>query len=206
VSDLAEQNRDERRLWAAPGSAHDKIIRTLMMILPAAIGALAAVLLIVPLLARSEISFVLDKDKVALAKERMRVAEAFYRGQDNKGQPFTVHAGSGVQHTSRIPVVQMNDLSARMLTDDGPAVLTTDHANYNLTNENIRVPGAVQFVTQRVGVDMKARTMASDAPVDGTMPLGTFRGDRLHADLNGRVVILDGRARLHIVQRAARAK
>ncbi|CAN5343907.1 hypothetical protein BH09PSE3_BH09PSE3_04830 [soil metagenome] len=214
VSDLAEHNRDQRRLWAAPGSAHDRVIRAAMLILPSAIGVLAAVLLITPLLARSEISFVLDKDKVAIAKERMRVSEASYRGQDDKGQPFTLHAGSGVQQTSRIPVIQMTDLSARMLLDDGPAVLTTHNANYNMTNENIRVPGAVAFKSQGgysletrgVGVDMKSRTMASDTPVDGKMPLGTFSGDRMHADLNGRVVRLDGHARLHIVQGAARAK
>lgn len=214
MSDLAQQNRDARRQWAAPGSPHDRLIRILMLILPSAIGALAAVLLIVPLLARSEVSFVLDKEKVALAKERMKVSEALYRGQDNKGQPFTLHAGSGVQQTSRIPVIQMNDLSARMLLDDGPAVLTTAHANYNLTNENIRVPGQVLFKSQGgysletsdVGVDMRAKTMGSDTPVNGKMPLGTFRSDRMHADLNGRVVTLDGRAHLHIVQGAARAK
>ena len=106
MSDLAKQTRDARRQWAAPGSGHDKIIRTAMVILPSAIGMLAAVLLIAPLLARSEISFVLDKDKVAIAKERMRVSEALYRGQDDKGQPFTLHAGSGVQKTSKVPVIQ----------------------------------------------------------------------------------------------------
>ncbi|AYJ86185.1 LPS export ABC transporter periplasmic protein LptC [Sphingomonas paeninsulae] len=214
MSELAEQTRDQRRHWAAPGSNHDRVIKTAMIILPSAIGALAAVLLIAPLLARSEISFVLDKDKVALAKERMRVSDAQYRGQDDKGQPFTLHAGNAVQRTSRVPVVQMTDLSARMLLDDGPAVLTTKNANYNMTNENIRVPGEVLFksqggysmITRGVGVDMKARTMASDTPVDGQMPLGTFSSDRMQADLNGRIVILNGRARLHIVQGAARAK
>jgi lipopolysaccharide export system protein LptC len=214
VSDLAEQTRDERRLWAAPGSGHDKIIRTLMMVLPSAIGMLTAVLLIVPLLARSEVSFVLDKDKVALAKERLRISEALYRGQDDKGQMFTLHAGSGVQQSSKIPVIQLNDLSARMLLDDGPALLTTAHANYNMTTEKIGVPGEVQYKSQSgysietrdVGVDMRTKTMASNTPVDGKMPLGTFSGDRMHADLNGRVVTLDGHARLHIVQRAVRAK
>lgn len=214
MSDLAEQTRDERRQWAAPGSKHDKVIKTLMLILPSAIGMLAAVLLIVPLLARSEVSFVLDKDKVALAKERLRISEALYRGQDDKGQVFTLHAGNGVQKSSKVPVIQMNDLSARMLLDDGPALLTTDHANYNMTTENIRVPGAVLFRSQSgynietrdVGVDMRTKTMASETAVDGKMPLGTFSGDRMHADLNGRVVTLDGHARLHIVQAAARAK
>jgi lipopolysaccharide export system protein LptC len=83
-----------------------------------------------------------------------------------------------------------------------------------MANENLRVPGEVIFksqggyslVTRGVGVDMKARTMESDTPVDGTMPLGTFSGNRMQADLNNRTVLLNGRARLHIVQGAARAK
>jgi lipopolysaccharide export system protein LptC len=36
------------------------------------------------------------------------------------------------------------------------------------------------------------------------MPLGTFAANHLTADLNSRVVVLDGGASLHIVQRQAR--
>jgi lipopolysaccharide export system protein LptC len=37
------------------------------------------------------------------------------------------------------------------------------------------------------------------------MNVGTFSGDRFTADLNARVVVLEGRARLHIDQRSATA-
>jgi lipopolysaccharide export system protein LptC len=36
------------------------------------------------------------------------------------------------------------------------------------------------------------------------MPLGSFSANRIEADLGARTVLLDGRARLHIVQGRAR--
>jgi len=59
--------------------------------------------------------------------------------------------------------------------------------------------------TRDVGIDLGERTAASTGPVDGTMQLGTFRSDRFTADLNSHVVVLEGRARLHIVQGQSKA-
>jgi len=206
--------RDPRRRWARPQSGQDRAVKVAMVVLPSAIGALAAVLIIAPLLARSEISFVLAKDKVALASERMRASEAKYRGTDDQGRPFALSAGSAVQKTSRVAIVDLSDLTARMKLDDGPAVLRAPEATYDLEKQNVRVTGPLTFAsakgyrlqTRNVGVDFRSRVMASDAPVTGQMPLGTFSGDRLRADLNARTVVLQGRARLHIVQGAVKAR
>src|SRR3546814_11390252 len=82
----AERQRGKRHMWAAPGSSHDRLIRPLKRILPIAMGVLTAFLAIAPFTHRSEVSFVLDKNKVEVARERMRVTEALYRGEDSKGQ------------------------------------------------------------------------------------------------------------------------
>ncbi len=190
------------------------MIKRTGVVLPMLIGALAAVLVIAPLTKRSEISFMLNKDKVGMASERMKVSEALYRGEDNKGRPFSLHAGGATQKTSKVPVVEMQNLSARIVLDDGPAVLRTPSASYDMNRETVRVPGALLFesadgyrmTTRGVRVDLKSRTMASDTPVEGRMPLGTFRGDRMRADLNTKTVVLEGHARLHIVQGAARGR
>src|SRR3546814_14775181 len=89
----AERQRGKRHIWAAPGSSHDRLIRPLKRILPIAMGVLTAFLTIAPFTHRSEVSFVLDKNKVEVARERMRVTEALYRGEDSKGQPFSLRAG-----------------------------------------------------------------------------------------------------------------
>jgi lipopolysaccharide export system protein LptC len=53
-------------------------------------------------------------------------------------------------------------------------------------------------------VNMKNRQLASKGPVAGQMRLGRFQAGQLHADLGERKVVLDGGARLKIVQGAVR--
>ena len=210
--DPARSARSALQQWAAPGGRHDRIIARARIALPAIIGVLSAGLVFVPLASRSEVSFVLAKDNVQIARERMRVTAATYRGEDGKGQPFQLTAGSAVQATSRDPVVKLNDLTANILLKDGPASLHADTGRYDMDREIVSVVGPVVFVssggyrlqTRDVAIGLKTRKLASGGPVDGRMPLGSFSADRIEADLGARSVTLEGRARLHIVQARAR--
>ena len=201
-----------RESWASPGSRHDWLIGILRVLLPASIGVLGALLVFAPLTKRSEISFVLDKNKVEVAKERMRVTAANYRGQDGKGQPFEIRAGSAVQANSHDPVVRLQDMTAAITLAEGPATLVADNGRYNMNTDIVMVDGPVSFTTsdgyrldtRDVAVGLKTRRLASGGPVTGLMPLGSFSADRISADLAGRTVALVGRARLHIVQGRAR--
>ncbi|MAF61622.1 MULTISPECIES: LPS export ABC transporter periplasmic protein LptC [Pseudomonadota] len=208
MTQRADQMRNRRQLFAAPGSSHDKMVRFLGMFLPAAIGVLVAFLALAPLLRNTEVSFLLDKNQVDIARERMRVTQAMYRGQDSEGRPFSLEAGSAVQKSSRNPVVEMNDLAARILLKDGPGVLEAGRGNYNMDTEQVSVVGPVQFssangyrmVTRDVDIDLPKRSMVSRGEVTGRLPTGTFRADRLKANLAERTVTLEGRARLRMTQ------
>lgn len=210
----AAEKSDARRLWAGPASRHDRRVRWALIALPSAIGVLAAVLVIAPIMSRDEVSFTLAKDKVEQARERMRVTRAEYRGEDDKGRPFRLAAGAAVQPSSASPIVGLSDLAAELMLDTGAAKLAAPEANYDLDKERIDVTGPLTFTsadgyrleTENVAIDLKKRRMASAAPVTGTTRLGSFSADRLSADLDARTVTLDGRARLHIVQGAARAR
>jgi lipopolysaccharide export system protein LptC len=212
MPESALSQRSALQRWAAPGGRHDRLIRIARTALPSVIGVLAAGLVFAPLATRSEVSFVLAKDTVAIAKERMRVTAATYRGEDGKGQPFQLTAGSAVQATSRDPVVKLSDLTATILLKDGPASLHADTGRYDMDREIVSVIGPVIFTstdgyrlqTRDVAVGLKTRKLASGGPVDGEMPLGSFSADRIKADLGERSVTLEGRARLHIVQGRAR--
>lgn len=214
MSDAAGLERDRRLLWARPGSRHDRNVRIARVALPAFVGALAAILGITPLNQRAEVSFVLSKDRVAMAKERMRVTQAQYRGQDDKGQAFVLNAGTAVQATSRVPVVQLGDLSAELASTTGLAKIIAPQARYNLDSEKLDVNGPLTYQsadgyklsTSNVGADLHTRLLSSTSPVAGQMPLGTFSAGYIRADLNTRVVTLGGHARLHIVQGAVRAR
>ena len=124
MSQLADLERTQRQKWATPGGRHDRLIRTLRVVLPSIIGALVAVLAFSPFTGNQELSFVLDKDEVNMANERMRLTEALYRGEDSKGQPFSLRAGSSVQKSSAEPVLKMTNLQGRIIMNDGPASLT----------------------------------------------------------------------------------
>ena len=214
MSFQAERQRGKRHVWAAPGSSHDRVVRPLKRLLPIAVGVLTAFLATAPFTHQSEVSFVLDKNKVEVARERMRITEALYRGEDSKGQPFSLRAGSAVQKSSQEPVVQLRDLAARILLNDGPAVLTAPQGAYDMEEENLDVRGPVQFqsaggyrlTTRDVGIDLQARKMESRGRVDGRMPTGTFSANQLKADLAERTVTLEGNARLRIDQNAIRGR
>jgi lipopolysaccharide export system protein LptC len=143
VSILADQQRTQRQRWAAPSGRHDRLIRFLRFAMPVAIGILLALLTFSPFSGNSELSFLLDKSKVNMATERLRISEALYRGEDNKNRPFSLRAGSAVQKSSAEPIIRMQDLNGEILLDDGPASVVAANGLYDLAAETIRVPGPI---------------------------------------------------------------
>ena len=213
MSEQARQERSARQIWARPQGSHDQVVKLLRFGLPAAIGALAVFLVFAPIAnPNGDVSFVLAKDSVSMAAERMRVTAATYRGEDSKGRPFEIKAGSAVQRSSQDPVVKLSDLMARIQMEEGPATLSANAGRYNMDREVVQVDGPLVFQSadgyrveaSDVAVGLKSRQLASGGPVQGQLPLGTFSAGRIRADLVQRTVTLEGRARLHIVQGGAR--
>lgn len=202
----ADELRNSRYAFAAPGGAHDLLIGRLSKLLPASIGVIAALMIFTPLAPRGEVSFLLDRNKVAIAEDRLSVTNAMYRGQDTKGRPFSLTAGSAVQRSAADPVVRMNDLEARILLDQGPAVLSAQSGSYDIDQEMVAIDGLVRFtaadgyrmVARNVSIDLENKTLLGDGKVEGAIPAGTFSGDRIVADLGERTIMLDGHARLRM--------
>jgi lipopolysaccharide export system protein LptC len=196
--------------WALPHGRHDFLIKVARVILPMIIGVLVVALVAAPLVKTREVSFVLAKDTVALAKERLRVTAALYRGEDSKGQPFSIRAGSAVQVSAKDPVVRMKDLRAEIIQAEGPAMIAANAGRYDMNKEVVSIDGPVQFstadgyklATRDVAIGLKTRRIASGGPVSGNMPLGSFSAGKISGDLASRTVVLEGRAHLHIVQGA----
>jgi len=207
MTQRADRIRQRRRAFAAPGSTLDRAVRLLAVGLPALVGAVAAAMLIAPLSPRGEVSFLLDRNKVAIANDRLRVDDAMYRGQDQRGRPFSLAAGSAVQASASEPVVQMRGLTARLLLAEGPAVLTAPAGRYQIDQQQVDVDGIVRFsaadgysmAARNVAIDLPGRSLVGRGRVEGEIPAGTFEADRILADLDARTVTLDGNARLRMV-------
>ena len=202
----ADNIRQQRREFAAPGGFHDRLIGFLAKALPAAIGLVVAIMVLAPLSPRGEISFLLDRNKVAITDKRIEVDAAMYRGQDSLGRPFQLTAGKAVQASAADPIVEMEDLAAHMEMNEGPAQLKAPRGIYNFDTEEVSVDGPVSFaaadgyrmVTNNVAINLKTRRAVGSGGVSGAVPSGTFSADRIIADLEARTVTLDGHARLRM--------
>ncbi len=201
MSELAETERTSRQIWARPGGRHDFAMRWMRRILPLGIGALLAVLVFAPLAkAKGDISFVLAKDSVDMAKERMRVIAATYRGQDSAGRPFVLTAGSAIQASSREPVVKISDIAARIEMAEGPASVVAGQAQYDMEKEVVSVSGPVTFQTadgyrldmRNVAINLKTRQVTGNGGFAGELPKGNVSGGALQADLDTRRVAIGG--------------
>ena len=212
MSELANQERVTKQRWAVPGSSHDRLVRFAKIALPSAVGVVIAFLAMAPLENRGDVSFILDKNEVENVPERMRVEQARYTGEDNRGQKFQITANRALQRTSEQPIVDIWGMLARFGLSQGPVTVAANQGQYNLDEQKVAVPGPVrvngpegeQLVTRNVTVDLKKNTMTSQGGVAGRMELGQFRAGRLRADLNSGIVVLDGGTRLKIVQGAVR--
>ncbi len=211
MSDVALRLRSQKRSWAHPGSTHDRLVRIALIVLPAGIGVLTAFLVMSPLFLGGDVSFVLDKNRVAMANERLLIDAAEYRGADARGRPFRLHAGQAVQKSSAEPVVQLRDLSAEITLPEGPASVRADRGHYDIDKQQVAVDGPIKFQTadgyvldtENSTVDLKTRRMQSGGAVTGKTPMGVFSGNQLTADLEKRTVSLDGNARLRIIPKRA---
>lgn len=212
MSEAGPGGRAIKQSWAVPGSRHDRLIRLAKIGLPSAVGVLFAILLVAPLDKEGDASFILDKKKVGNAPERMRVETARYVGEDNRGQKFEITARTALQRSSDVPIVDIQGMMARLGLAQGPVVIRANDGRYNLDEHTVAISGPVRIAgpddyrlaTRDVLVDLKRRQVASDGRVAGSIALGQFEAGRLSADLGERKVVLDGGARLKIIQGAVR--
>ena len=212
MSEAAHRQQEIKRHWAEPGSRHDAVIRATKYGLPVVIVVLVFLLAIAPFEKRGDVSFILDKNKVEEAHERMRVEQARYVGEDNKGQKFEIVANRAVQQSSNVPVVTIEGMRARLNLTRGPLGIAALKGRYDLEQEEMLIDGPVQVVgpdgyrlaTRDVRVDLDKRTMQSTGPASGAMQLGQFQAGNLSADLDERTVRLNNGVRLKIHQGAVR--
>ena len=189
------------------------IVRWTKIALPSAVGVLIAVLALAPLDKKGDVSFILDKKKVQSAPERMRVEAARYTGTDDKGQQFVMTANRAIQPSSDTPLVDIRGMFARLNLDQGPLLIAANQGRYNIDTQRVAIDGPVKVAgdrrlpaqhqrRQRRPEAAPAREPGPGAGRDAAWPVP--RQPAFSADLGEHKVVLDGGARLKIVQGAVR--
>ncbi|MHA6332167.1 LPS export ABC transporter periplasmic protein LptC [Qipengyuania sp. CAU 1752] len=203
----AKELRQGRQAFAAPGGFHDRLVRFLGWSLPMAVGVVAALMVITPLSPRGEISFLLDRDKVAVIEERLRVDNALYRGTDNQGRPFSLTADEAVQQSSAEGIVRLRDVVARILLQDGPGQLTAEGGAYTIEKDMLEVDGPLRmssangyrFVAEGVAINLADKVVTGSGGVRGAIPAGTFSANQMRIDLAARTTTLIGNVKMRII-------
>jgi len=112
-----------------------------------------------------------------------------------------------VQRSNSVPQVEMKELIARIVLPEGPAILSAAAGTYAIDDDQVRVPGIVQFSAsdgyemsaRNVTIDLNNRSLFGEGRVSGVIPAGQFTADSMQADLNARTITLDGNARMTMV-------
>jgi lipopolysaccharide export system protein LptC len=205
------QIEDKRRALALPGCARERLMAGVARLLPGAAGAVVALMVVTPMFPHNSVSFLLDRNKVAVTENRLMVQNAAYRGMDDKGRAFELSADNAVQKSASDSNVRMNKLIGTLALSDGPARIQAASGSFDLTREQLTVPGDVHFqatggydmhASQTV-FDVRHQTLQSAGAVQGLIPSGEFSAARMSASLDQHTVRLEGRARLRMTPGAS---
>ena len=210
---IADRALTARQRAALPGSHRDTLFGLLKRLLPVLAIVVLATIIIWPLAKVQEFSFLLDKGKVAVAPERLRVDNAVYRGETARGEAFNISAEGAVQRSSAVPIVELKQLTARLAMADGPATVVAPAGRYFLETDKLQINGPVRLESAAgycldsatVDIDLNSRKVSTEAPVKGELPIGRFSAGRMNGDIQGRSMVLDGGVHLRIYGRGGRA-
>lgn len=208
------QIEDQRRALALPGCQRERMMAAVARLLPGAAGAVVAVMVVTPLFPHNSVSFLLDRNKVAVTENRLQVQNAAYRGIDEKGRPFELSADNAVQKSASDATVRMNQLVGKLAMSDGPARIEAASGSFDMTHEQLTVPGDVHFLAaggydvraHQVVFDVRQQTIHSTGAVQGLIPSGEFSANSMSAALDQHTVRLEGRARLRMTPGASTRK
>ena len=112
-----------------------------------------------------------------------------------------------------MPIVDIRGMFAQLTLAQGPLSIAANQGRYNLDTQKVAIDGPVRVAgpdgyrleTRDVMVDLKQRQLASAGPVVGPDAARPVPGRAAAAPtLATRTVVLDGGARLKIVQGAVR--
>ena len=97
-------------------------------------------------------------------------------------------------------------LTADVQLAGGPAQVTAPGGRYEIDHDLLVVRGPVRMHSangysldgDEIRVSLLDRTVATDRPVSGTVPLGVFRARSMRGDIDGKRIQLGGGTHLHI--------
>ena len=202
---------EERRIQFARANRHRYLVLVLRVLLPVLGVATASLYFLGPaLMTNVEIDLGPAKatiGRIDVSPNSLKMLNPRMQGFDEKQGAYVVEADQAVQDIKSPHVIHLERIRARVDHPDRKVSrLTARRGVFDSQKETLKLSGDIRgrlngemtIAMSKAFINMKRKTVESDAPVTAAVVNGTLTSDTMFADTNQRLLVFKGRVRLVI--------
>ena len=185
---------------------YSRFVQRMKFGLPVAAGVILLLVLLIPQFRSESERFRIGlRNMTDISSDTLSMQNARYFGTDDKGEPFSITAGSVKERPAPDKLIDLTDPKAEMAMKDGGRVnLNATNGVYDRTQEILELGGQVDLIqqdgyemhTSQARVQLKESTASGDAPVKGKGKMGEIEAAGFKARQADNVIIFTGPAKL----------
>jgi lipopolysaccharide export system protein LptC len=197
--------RDPRARAYAQARRHSARVRFYKRAIPIGTAAAVAVLLALTLAGPDGQLGGLSLGPLSISGTKITMDNPRLSGFHKDSRPYEVTATSATQDVRKPHIVEMNDMKARLVIDDGGTVARLEAASgvFDTQREQLELRQEVRVATdsghaarlKSALIDFKAGTMVSRDPVSVTLPNGSIEAQGVEITDNGKILTFTGGVR-----------
>ncbi|MGB3810628.1 MAG: LPS export ABC transporter periplasmic protein LptC [Parvibaculum sp.] len=192
-------------------SRHSRFVSIMKVALPLGAFALLATVLFYSGIFDSRDRLDITFRQIATLNNDLRMVSPRVTGLDNAGHPYLLTADTATQAKGQPSHIGLDNVQADLKLSEGTdwvslaatsGMLDTETEMLELHQKiDIYASTGYEFHGTTAVINLRAGTVASDAPVQGHGPLGTLRADRMSADNDQRVMRFNGNVKVRFYGR-----
>ncbi len=199
----ADTSRDTPRVSAAAFRAHTRMVKTLRIVLPVAVAALAVLLGALVASHAAKVQATAPRETAT----RIRMVNPHFFGRDRQGRAFELGAAQAARSDANMQEVDLDEVSVTLDVNGAhPSRMTADHGVYRedtrilVLRGNVRVDDgrASTIATNEATVDTRAGTVVGQQQVASQTTVGSINAGRYQVQNRGDRVIFSGRVHARV--------
>lgn len=188
---------------------HSRLVRFLRFSIPAAIIAVAAIILVAMFFNpfRLITAFPIDPGKLSLSGTKVVMELPRVTGYTTDQRPYELTARAAAQDLTKLEVLELNEITAKVELRDGQHVtLTSINGVYDTKAEVLRLNDHI-LINSTSGyegrlaeatVHVSSGTIVSESPVEVKLPNGVLTANRLEVRDNGGLIKFSGGVEMNL--------
>jgi lipopolysaccharide export system protein LptC len=199
---------DSNRVFRS-AARHSRLVRFLRFAIPTVIVIIATVILVATFFNpfRLITPFPIDPGKVTFSGTKVRMEWPRVPGFTTDRRPYEFTAHFAVQDLTKLEILELNELSAKVEMRDGQHVdITSINGVYDTKAEVLRLNDHITINStsgyegrlSEATVHVSSGTIVSESPVEVKLPNGVLTANRLEVRENGAVIKFSGGVEMNL--------